>query len=75
MVQLKIGTNTKRQTVVVPDTITPKQALENAGIDYSMATVHLDGAPLSTVEMNTSLAEQGITETGTLICVVKATNA
>ena len=56
MVQLKIGTNTKRQTVVVPDTITPKQALEDAGIDYSMATVHLDGAPLSTVEMNTSLA-------------------
>ena len=43
MIQLKIGTNTKRNTVVVDANITPKQALENADIDYSMATVHLDG--------------------------------
>ena len=71
MIQLKIGTNTKRNTVVVDANITPKQA----DIDYSMATVHLDGAALTANEMNMTFAEHGITETATLICVVKATNA
>ena len=33
MIQLKIGTNTKRNTVVVSEDITPKQALEDADID------------------------------------------
>lgn len=75
MIQLKIGTNTKRNTIVVDANITPKQALENADIDYSMATVHLDGAALTANEMNMTFAEHGITETATLICVVKATNA
>ena len=75
MIQLKIGTNTKRNTVVVSEDISPKEALEDADIDYSMATVHLDGAALSANEMNMTFAEHGITEKATLICVVKATNA
>lgn len=74
-IQVKIGTNTKRETVMVNDDITPKKALEGQRIDYAKATVSLDGCPLSVKEMNTTFAELGVKDTAQLIAVIKTDNA
>lgn len=75
MLQIKVGTNTSRQTLIVPESDTPKDVLEKADVDYSIATIHLDGSVLSASEMNTSLSDLGITESAQLIAVVKQENA
>jgi hypothetical protein len=74
-IKLRIGTNTKRTTVMVEDSFTPKKALEQEGIDYSTATVSLDGCPLSTKEMNSTFETLGITESAHLIATIKTDNA
>ena len=75
MLQIKVGTNTSRQTLIVPESDTPKDVLEKADVDYGIATIHLDGSVLSASEMNTSLGDLGITESAQLIAVVKQENA
>lgn len=75
MVNVLIGTNTSREPIIVPETMTPKDIFNQQGIDYSRANVHLDGAALKAAEMNTSLADLKITEKCTLIAVVKGDNA
>lgn len=75
MIQVKVGTNTKRETLVLAESATPKQALNQAGVDYSTATIHLDGSVIKAAEMNKSLADLGITESCTLIAVIKTDNA
>ncbi len=74
MIQVKVGTNVNRTSTVVSPEKTPKQVLDQAGIDYSKATVHLDGVALSNREMNTSLADLGVTESCILIAVTKQDN-
>ena len=75
MIQVTVGTTTSRTKVVVEETKTPKDVLQEAEVDYSVATVHLDGAVLSTPEMNTSLDELGVDDSCMLIAVVKQENA
>ena len=75
MFQLTIGTTTSRTKVIVSEDTTPKQAMEDNDIDYSVATVHLDGAVVSTADMNKSFAELGVGESAMLIAVVKQDNA
>jgi hypothetical protein len=74
MIQVTVGTNTSRTKVVASGDKTPKQILDQAGVNYSTATVHLDGASLTAKQMNQSLTELGITESCYLIAVVKAEN-
>lgn len=75
IIKLRIGTNTKRTNVNVPDDFTPKKALEQEGVDYSTATVSLDGCPLSPKDMNSTFAALGITESAHLIATIKTDNA
>ena len=74
-IRMKIGTNTTRNNVVVDDAMSPKQALANEDIDFSGATVHLDGSALAPKEMNTSFKDLGTTDDSYLICVIKTSNA
>lgn len=75
MIQVTIGTNLDRRKVIVEDSATPKQVMIDNDVDYSVATVHLDGAIIDTAEMNKPLSSFGITETCMLIAVVKDENA
>lgn len=75
MIQLKIGNNLKRDTVLVEPNTTPRQALEAAGINYGVGVTTLDGAPVQRGELDKTFAELGITEKAMLLNVVKADNA
>lgn len=75
MIKVTVGTTTSRTAVIVEDSKTPKQVLEDTGVDFSAAIVHLDGSALDTKSMNTSFAELNCKETAYLIAVVKQGNA
>lgn len=75
MIQVRVSSNTKRDTVIVPAETTPRQVFEQAGINYTSGISSLDGAPLRAGEMDKSFAEFGITERCTLMNVIKADNA
>ena len=75
MVQVKIGNNLSRETVMFDNNTTIRQALEQRGIDYSTGVTTLDGAPLRPGDMDKTFAQFGITERCTLVNVVKADNA
>lgn len=75
MIRVTVGTNTSRKNVVVDETATLRQVLENNEIDYSRANVNLDGASLNAGDMDKSFADLGITENCFLIASVKQDNA
>ena len=54
MFRLTIASADSRNTDIIDDNITPKQALENAGINYTRATVILDGCTMTPEKMNKS---------------------
>lgn len=57
MFDLTIGTNLNRKKVPASYDKTPKQMLDEAGIDYSKGAVHLDGVTLDNNKMNTKFSE------------------
>lgn len=75
MIKVTVGNNLKRESVVIDENTTLRTALENAGIDYTTGTMHLDGAPLMAGELDKTFAEFGINEKCFLLNVVKADNA
>ena len=75
MIQVTIGTNTTRNKIIVDENKTVKETLESNDIDYSKATIHLDGAPLSAAEMQSTFAALNVTESCFLTSVVKSSCA
>ena len=75
MFRLTIASADSRNTDIVDDNITPKQALENAGINYTRATVILDGCTMTPEKMNKSFRDLGIAGDATLAVCVKLDNA
>lgn len=75
MVQVIVGNNVKRETVVVSPETTLRTVLEQNNIDYSRGVMHLDGASLNPGDLDKSFANLGITEKCYLLNVVKADNA
>lgn len=71
MIRLKIGTNTSSTTAIVEPTRTIKSLLEEHNVDYSRGGVHLDGLAIAGADLNKTLEEHGVEESGILICVVK----
>lgn len=74
MIQVKIGTNAQRKTVILDENTTLKRALEDNEVDYSVGNVHLDGSALNPGELNKTFAELGVVESCFLLCVVKVDN-
>jgi hypothetical protein len=75
MIQVTIGTNTNRKKITIDANKTIKDTLDENGVNYSVATLHMDGATLQPGEINKTFAEMGVTESCYLIAVVKADNA
>lgn len=75
MIQVTVGTVTSRTKIIAEPNKTPKDVLDIAEVDYTVASIHLDGAVLSPSEMNTPLCDLGISDSCSLIAVVKQDNA
>jgi hypothetical protein len=75
MIQVTIGTNTNRSKTTVDPTMTLRALLDEKEINYSVATLHLDGCTLQPGDLDKTFADFGITESCYLIAVVKADNA
>ena len=59
MIKAVVGNNVRRETVLVPETTTLRQALEQANIDYSRGVIHLDGSSINPGDLNKTFAELG----------------
>lgn len=75
MIRVTVGNNVKRENVNTDEYVTLRTVLENAGIEYTTGTMHLDGAPLAAGELDKTFADFGIKENCFLLNVVKADNA
>ena len=75
MVKVTMGNNVKRKTEILDDTITLRDALEVAEIDYTTGIMNLDGSTLNPGDLDKTFADFGITEKCYLLNVVKADNA
>lgn len=77
MIKVTVGNNTSRENVIVPITATPRQVLEENGIDYSRGQMTIDGCPMRPGDFDKTFGDLGIKEDGKcfLLSVVKADNA
>ena len=75
MIQVKVSNNMKRNTVVVEDSTTIRQVLEQEEIDYSTGMTMLDGSTLGPGDLDKSFAQFGITERCFLSSIKKLDNA
>lgn len=75
MIQVRLGNTTETRTVVIAKTTTLKQALQDNNIDYSMATLYLNGCTLQPSDVEKSFADHGINDSCTLMAIVNTKNA
>jgi hypothetical protein len=76
MIRVMIGNNVKRKVVDIVDiTTTLRNALEAAGIDYTVGITNLDGSTLRNEDLDKTFADFGIVEQCNLLNVAKADNA
>lgn len=75
MIQIKLGNNLSRQTVMVDSSSTLREVLSNNGVDYSRGTVTLDGAALPAGSLDKTFDDFGITEVCYLSSIIKTDNA
>lgn len=75
MVQVTIGNNLKREKMIVDGAMTPRQVMEDYGLEYATGGVHMDGEQLTADKLDKSFDDLGVTEKCYLLKVVKADNA
>lgn len=75
MFRINLGTNTSRQTVNVNPNSLIREVLEAYNVNYANTTLHLDGIPLTAMELNRSFNDLGVTDNSYLIAVIKCENA
>lgn len=76
IINVRVGSMGSRSTFPVnTETTTPAMCFEQAGIDYSTASPHLNGIALRAGEMGATLAQLNITSDATLTTIVKADSA
>ncbi|MCL1859193.1 MAG: hypothetical protein FWF92_08160 [Oscillospiraceae bacterium] len=75
MIKVTIGNNVKRSSEILDENTTLREALENAGIDYTIGMMNLDGSTLEPGDLERTFADFGITEKCYLLNVIKADNA
>lgn len=75
MIKVTVGSNVKRNTVIVDSTVTLRSVLKDNGIDYTRGTMHLDGCPLQPGDLYKTFKDFGLGEECWLLNVVKADNA
>lgn len=75
MINVTVGNNTKRERKIVEESTTLRELLEEAGVDYTRGTTHLDGSTLMPGDLDKSFADLGITSHCFLQNVAKVENA
>lgn len=75
MIQVRIGNTTETKTVVVEKTKTLKEAFDDNGIDYSVATIYLNGCTINPGDLNKSFEDNGIGDSCTLMAIINTKNA
>ena len=75
MIKVTIGNNVRRTNEILDENTTLREALEEAGIDYTRGVMNLDGSTLEAGDLDKTFADFGITEKCYLLNVVKADNA
>lgn len=75
MISVKVGNNTSRKTVTVSPETTLRTVLEENEINYTVGTMHLDGAALQPGDLDKTFADFGINDKCYLLSVVKSDNA
>ena len=75
MIKVTMGNNVKRSDEILDANTTLREALEEAGIDYTTGIMNLDGSSLEPGDLDRTFADFGVTEKCYLLNVVKADNA
>jgi len=76
MIRVTVGNNVNRTTTPpISANTTLRSVLEDAGIDYSVGVVHLDGTTLQPGDLDKTFADFGITERCYLLRIMKCDNA
>lgn len=80
MLKLSIANNVTRKSVMVPENSTIREAFENNGVDFTGASVNMDGSILGPGEINKTFLDFGYNGTPgrdkvMLRAIVKADNA
>mgnify|MGYP005769727875 FL=1 len=76
MIKVTVGSNMNRRTVEVDEsTTTLRSVLDNAGIDYTRFTVHLDGDTVTSDKLDKTFAENGVMDNCFLVSVSKTDSA
>lgn len=75
MIKLTLGTNTSRKEIIVEETKTVKELLVENDIPLGVGTISLNGVPLTTTEINSTLKQLDVQDRAFLVSVVKSDNA
>ena len=75
MIKVTIGNNVKRSSEILDENTTLREALEDAGIDYTIGIMNLDGSSLEPGDLDRTFADFGIVDKCYLLNVVKCDNA
>lgn len=75
MIKVTIGNNVKKESIIIDENTTLRNALENNDINYTTGIMHLDGSSLNPGDLDKTFADFGITEKCYLLNVVKTDNA
>ncbi len=75
MIKVYVGNNVDRWPVLCDPNTTLRAILEQEKIDYSRASMHLDGATLQPGDLDKTFAELGIKSQCFLLSVQKLDNA
>ena len=75
MINVTVGTTTSRNKKMYAGDKTIRFILEDSGVDYAVSTIMIDGANITSSDMDKSLTALGKVEKCMIIAVVKAESA
>lgn len=75
MIKISLSTTTLREDSLVDPSKTVREFLESKSVDYSRATVLLNGASLAGSTLDKTFTALGVTDSCLLSAIVKADNA
>lgn len=72
MIKIIVGPNTNTKEVIISPERTPRQILEEQGINYSVGGISLDGISIGGPKLDETFGQLGVKEKAYLISTVKA---
>ena len=75
MTKVTLAAPDTRKTIIVANNKSPKEILEENDVNFTRASVIIDGCILTPAQLRQSLTELGATETCTIAVCVKMDNA